>query len=169
MISIWNFPVRISENHFGNGFNWQYQHKHHHQFIICLVLTCGVQCGCGGESGRVWLFDRDFHIFFEKTCPTFVDDLDFCMLACDCRSVSSFLWANNESLLQLPTILFPVKPKNKTNAFYWTILLTKFFRWIRTIFLFLKNIKIFGFFTISLNLKKKWNTHDQYWHWTNMH
>lgn len=63
-------------------------------------ITCGVQCGCGGESGRVWLFDRDFQIFFEKTCPTFVDDLDFCIFAMP--PVSSFLWPKIESLLQLP-------------------------------------------------------------------
>lgn len=45
------------------------------------TLTCGIQWACcAGESGRVWLFDRDFQIFFENTCPTFVDDFDFCML-----------------------------------------------------------------------------------------
>lgn len=45
------------------------------------MLTCGIQWACwAGESGRVWLFDRDFQIFFENTCPTFVDDFDFCIL-----------------------------------------------------------------------------------------
>lgn len=71
-------------------------------FNYARSLTCGVQCGCAGESGRVWLFDRDFQIFFEKTCPTLVDDLDFCILICNCLSVSSFLCPNNESLVQLP-------------------------------------------------------------------
>lgn len=56
-----------------------------------LSLTCGVQCGWAGESGRVWLFDRDFQIFFENTCPTFVDDFDFCILIKCCLSLSSFL------------------------------------------------------------------------------
>lgn len=67
------------------------------------IFTCGVQCGCAGESGRVWLFDRDFQIFFENTCPTFVDDFDFCMFAMP--PVSSFLWPKSESLVQLPAIV----------------------------------------------------------------
>lgn len=76
-----------------------------------MSLTCGVQCDCAGESGLVWLFDLDFHIFFVNDCPTFVDDFDFCILRLYvllCLFVdgsgSSFLWPppNKNSFDQVP-------------------------------------------------------------------
>lgn len=76
-----------------------------------MSLTCGVQCGCAGESGLVWLLDRDFHIFLVNDWPTFVDDFDFCILrlyVLPCLFVdgsdSSFLWPppNKNSFDQVP-------------------------------------------------------------------
>lgn len=43
--------------------------------------TCGVHWGLAATVGLDWLFERDFQIFRETMCPTFDEDLDFCMAA----------------------------------------------------------------------------------------